>query len=806
MVSAQQDPPTPTFTNVTVHDPSVMRAGETFYVYGSHMASASSMDLLEWTQISTSAAFPNSLIRNQNPQTEFSEVLTWAQTNTFWAPDCIRLGDGRYYMYYCACRGDSPRSAMGLAVADSPTGPFSHVAVLLRSGMSGTSEDGTPYDATLHPNVVDPSVFFDQAGKLWMVYGSYSGGIYVLEMDPATGRQLPGQGYGKKLIGGNHSRIEGPYIVFSPETDYYYLFLSFGGLDSTGGYNVRVGRSLNPDGPYRDANGTDLTNVKGAPGTFFDDASIAPHGVKLMGGYQFLHVAGENTSTSRGYLSPGHNSVYRDPDTGKYFLVFHTRFVGRGEQHEVRVHQMFMNSTGWPVVAPHRYANESLAVVDETRIPGDYKLINHGKTFNTTAIASTLITLHPDRTITGSVNGTWQLIGDYDITLALSGVIYRGVFVRQWDGDNLMWVTAFTALSDNGTAWWGSKVATPEPPTIVAQPAMHTAVIGSNVKFSVGVNGTGPFTYQWRRNGVSISGATGASLTLTNIEAGQGGNYSVFVSSVVGSVTSNAASLTIDTTPRLINVSCRGLAGAGDSTLVAGFYISGTGTKTLLIRGVGPKLLDYIAPPVVADPRLTVFNSGGVEIASNNDWAPGLASDFTRVGAFALDTGSKDAAFKVDLQAPGLYTVHLVNTGAAAEGLIEVYDFSRDLATRLTNVSCRVDMAPNQLIVLGTALIGGQVPVLARHVGPELGLPPYNIPGVLPDPDLRVYFGGTEVAYNDDWELATRTYFGPTGAFNLTDGSKDAAARVVLNPGGYTVHATGKTSEGIALIEIYESP
>jgi hypothetical protein len=115
-------------------------------------------------------------------------------------------------------------------------------------------------------------------------------------------------------------------------------------------------------------------------------------------------------------------------------------------------------------------------------------------------------------------------------------------------------------------------------------------------------------------------------------------------------------------------------------------------------------------------------------------------------------------------------------------------------------------MAPGQLIILGTALIGGQVPVLARHVGPELGRPPYNIPGTLPDPDLRIYFGSAEVAYNDDWELATRAYFGPTGAFNLTDGSKDAAARVVLNPGGYTLHATGKGGEGIAIIEIYESP
>ena len=78
---------------------------------------------------------------------------------------------------------------------------------------------------------MDPCTFFDKEGRLGMVYGSYSGGIYILEMDTETGFPLPGQlnsGLGKKLLGGNHARIEGPYIMYSPDTDYYYLFLSFG--------------------------------------------------------------------------------------------------------------------------------------------------------------------------------------------------------------------------------------------------------------------------------------------------------------------------------------------------------------------------------------------------------------------------------------------------------------------------------------------------------------------------------------------------------------------------------------------------
>jgi arabinan endo-1,5-alpha-L-arabinosidase len=193
------DPPAPTFANVTVHDPSVVRDGSTFYVFGSHLASASTTDLMRWTQITTSPAYPNSLIRNQNPQTEFAQALAWAQTTDFWAPDAIKLGDGRYYFYYCACQGSSPLSALGLAVANSITGPYANVTIMLESGMVGLSPDGTTYNVNIHPNVVDPSVFFDQSGKLWMVYGSFSGGIFILPLDstagsPTIGQPLAGQG------------------------------------------------------------------------------------------------------------------------------------------------------------------------------------------------------------------------------------------------------------------------------------------------------------------------------------------------------------------------------------------------------------------------------------------------------------------------------------------------------------------------------------------------------------------------------------------------------------------------------------
>ncbi len=233
----------PVFKEVSVHDPSIIETNGTFYVFGSHLASAKTNDLMQWQQLTTSVSNDNPLI--PNVYEELKETFEWAQSDTLWAADVTQLADGKYYMYYNACRGDSPRSAMGVAVADNIEGPYKNKGIFLKSGMEGTSNDGTPYDATKHPNVVDPHTFFDKDGKLWMVYGSYSGGIFILEMNPKTGFPLPGQGYGKKLLGGNHSRIEGPYVLYNPDTQYYYLYLSYGGLDATGGYNIRVAAPRN---------------------------------------------------------------------------------------------------------------------------------------------------------------------------------------------------------------------------------------------------------------------------------------------------------------------------------------------------------------------------------------------------------------------------------------------------------------------------------------------------------------------------------------------------------------------------------
>ena len=158
------------------------------------------------------------------------------------------------------------------------------------------------YDYKKFPKAIDPSVFYDFNGRLWMVYGSWSGGIYILELNESTG--LPKHNndnntdkyFGKKLAGGNHQSIEGPYILPHSGTGYYYLFVSYGGLTSNGGYQIRMFRSKNPDGPYVDARGRQ-----------FMGGNNADYDVKVMGNYNLPNL----TNT---YRAPGYSSTLRDKD------------------------------------------------------------------------------------------------------------------------------------------------------------------------------------------------------------------------------------------------------------------------------------------------------------------------------------------------------------------------------------------------------------------------------------------------------------------------------------------------------------
>jgi arabinan endo-1,5-alpha-L-arabinosidase len=444
-VSLNQD-----FQEAAVHDPSIIYADDHYYVIGSHLAFAKSPDLMNWEQLSTSVSSSN-LFKDVN--VSLAESFDYSRTDTLWASDITQLKDGKYYLYYCSCEGSSPLSTLGVAVADSIEGPYEDKGIFLTSGTKSVT--GETFDATEEPNVIDPHVFYDEEDRLWMVYGSYSGGIFILEMDSATGFPKENQGYGKKLLGGNHSRIEAPYILYNKDTEYYYLFLSFGGLDATGGYNIRVARSKNPDGPYEDANGNAMIDAKGEEGSFFDDEAIENYGTKLIGNFEIMN---EQDIPVGGYVSPGHNSAYYDEAANKYYIIFHARFPNKGEQNEVRVHQLFFNSDGWPLITPLRYAGESLQPLESEEIAGDYTFYKMDNAIDAEYEEELELTLTASHLAYGQGGGYWkgsELPNESSLVLNFNE--YKGYFIRQWDEVKGGETTTFSGMSDEGEVLFGIK-------------------------------------------------------------------------------------------------------------------------------------------------------------------------------------------------------------------------------------------------------------------------------------------------------------------------------------------------------------
>ena len=436
---------------VGVHDPSVMRDKDgVYYIIGSHLASAKSKDLINWQQISTSVSLVNPLI--PDVFTELKESFEWAKSRTLWASDWIYLeGTGKYHMYYCACEGTSPRSTLGMATADAPEGPYKDEGILLKSGMwNEEAPDGEIYDPVIHPNAIDPHVFYDNEGKLWMVYGSYSGGIFILELDPATGLLKEGQGYGKKLLGHGHSQIEAPYILYHPKYKKYYLFLSFGGLASDCGYQIRVSRSDNPDGPYEDIAGKDMIDTKGS------NTATAFFGEKLFGNFSWPISKGE---FNNGYVSPGHNSAFYDDESGRTFLIFHSRFPGKAEAHQVRVHELFFTDEGWPVVAPFRYLGDELdamATVNSADIDGEWWFVNHGRKITKEVTATEIVNIENGK-IKEFSDAKLNFDKDNKLSLSLDGQEFKGYLVWQYNNAINEYCLTFTAVSNDGTCIWGVK-------------------------------------------------------------------------------------------------------------------------------------------------------------------------------------------------------------------------------------------------------------------------------------------------------------------------------------------------------------
>lgn len=176
---------------------------------------------------------------------------------SYWAPDITKVGE-RYMLYYSVSSMGKMTSAIGLAT--NPTlDPNDPAYKWTDQGIVVQTQERQAGDAY---NAIDPALFQDRDGSLWMTFGSYWTGIKLIQLDPQTGKRIAPD---SKLVSlAYNESIEAAHI--SRHDDYYYLFVNWGsccrGPEST--YNIRVGRSKTITGPYVDKAGVDMLKSGGS--------------------------------------------------------------------------------------------------------------------------------------------------------------------------------------------------------------------------------------------------------------------------------------------------------------------------------------------------------------------------------------------------------------------------------------------------------------------------------------------------------------------------------------------------------------
>ncbi len=529
---------------ITVHDPSVVwePASKRYYIFGSHKAGAFTTDMQNWSSANPAWTSANNTafvtpavkkVKKGGVEVDFPQfnAMEWsARTDAgynidgnMWAPDVIWNEKMQKWCMYLSINGDAWHSSIILLTSTRITGPYQYQGPVVICGFqdSGHSYKGTDLELALGslnslpsrynvgngwgrrwPHTIDPAVFYDEQGKLWMVYGSWSGGIWMLELDEETGLRDYDVSYpstngtsdgvtsdpyfGKKIAGGYYVSGEGSYIEYVG--GYYYLFVSYGFFDSVGGYVMRVFRSKNPSGPYTDAAGRNaiFTEYKMNYGKNADN-----RGVKIFGAY-----AGWGNMAD-GELSQGHNSVIAAQD-GRTYLVYHTRFQHGGEGHQVRVHQLFQTKNGWLVAAPFEYNGDQLTDEDiRTRqlftpeqVEGTYQLLVHKYDIdykNREVVTPVEITLTADGKVSGAYSGTWTMdAGTSYFTLKLGSTTYNGVIIeQQMDGETTKTIS-FSALANSGVNVWGYQI---HPKYLLAkQVSSQTISLYNNMSFSADVD------------------------------------------------------------------------------------------------------------------------------------------------------------------------------------------------------------------------------------------------------------------------------------------------------------------------------
>jgi hypothetical protein len=255
--------------------------------------------------------------------------------------------------------------------------------------------------------------------------------------------------------------------------------------------------------------------------------------------------------------------------------------------------------------------------------------------------------------------------------------------------------------------------------------------------------------------------------------------------------------------PQALNVSTRGLVSGGDNVLIGGFIVTGTQPKSVVVRALGPSLSGYGLSNVLSDPVLTVFDSSGNLVGTNDNWQSDV--NHSTVEAYGLAPADPLEAAQVRTLAPGAYTVVVTGKDATPGiGLVEVYDITTQASAKFVNMSTRGFVGTGDNVLISGFIIGdvGSSTVVVRALGPSLAA--YGVSGALSDPTLTIYDSkGSVIASNDNWELDPNDIYILDNGLTPPDGLESALV-LHLPAGAYTAVVRGAGGgTGVALAEVY---
>jgi arabinan endo-1,5-alpha-L-arabinosidase len=441
-----------------VHDPSCKKFGDFYYVYSTdaiygnptpealksgikigNIQIRRSKDLVNWEFLGWAFdSIPQIAVRHVRENNK-GEGAT-----NIWAPFIFKY-KSTYRMYYCVSAFGKNTSYIGLAESLTPVGPW-----ILKGGVLKTTQNDPM-------NAIDPSIISNpKNGEQWMHYGSYFDGLYCVQLNPETGLTLKSDDKGistARRFNIAKNNIEPPEIIYNPVQKMYYLFVSYDPLMTT--YNIRVGRSTKPEGPFYDYFGNDLReNTDNYP--------------VLTYPYKFDHHPG--------WAGTGHCGIV-DDGKGKYFVLHQGRLSPENLMMVMHVREIFWTKEGWPVFSPERYANVSNREVKESDIEGKWEIIHLKEStykrgteagqilWGENRLASEEVSLSAtynllkDGRIEYSANGNWNLKQDRIMSLEINGFKVNDLIIHWgFDWENARETLLFTGLDSNGYSIWGKKI------------------------------------------------------------------------------------------------------------------------------------------------------------------------------------------------------------------------------------------------------------------------------------------------------------------------------------------------------------